>query len=371
VPETRLAAISITPNPREAKMRFKTTMMMTAALPMLMLAACGEDAGGGAGGAARDRILAVGSSTVYPFSTAVAEQFVAKNPKFKSPTIESTGTGAGIKQFCGGVGARFPDIANASRRMKKSEYENCAKAGVTGIVEIQVGIDGIAFAESLKGPKLSLTVTDMYKALAANPFGKPNTAKTWKDVNPALPAVAIQVYGPPSTSGTRDALAELILTKGCESDPAMKALKDSDADKHKDICTKVREDGVYVDSGENDNLIVQKLGANSNAVGIFGYSFLEENVATLRGIPFNGIAPTYATIADFSYPGARPLYIYVKKAHLSAIPGLKEFVAEYAGAWNAGGYLARRGLIAAPDAVRAANLAAATNFTTLDPSGLK
>jgi phosphate transport system substrate-binding protein len=350
------------------------TKASIATLSLLALAACGQGGGGGdAGGstASRDHILATGSSTVYPFTTAVAEQFVAKNPGMRSPTVESTGTGAGMKQFCSGVGARFPDIVDASRRMKKSEYEDCQKNGVKEIVEIQVGIDGIAFAESNNGPKLKLTLEDAYKALAANPYGKPNTAKTWADVNPSLPAVPIQVYGPPSTSGTRDALAELVLAKGCDANPEMKALKESDEDKHKDICTKVREDGVYVDAGENDNLIVQKLGANNNAVGIFGYSFLEENAATLHGVPFNGVVPTYDTIADFSYPGARPLYIYVKKQHLNAIPGLKEFVAEYASSWNPGGSLTRRGLIAAPEATRAANAATAQAMTPLDPAALK
>ncbi|MGH6781244.1 MAG: substrate-binding domain-containing protein, partial [Sphingomonadaceae bacterium] len=189
--------------------------------------------------------------------------------------------------------------------------------------------------------------------------------------NPTLPAVAIQVYGPPSTSGTRDALAELILEKGCDANAEMKALKEADKDKHKDICTKVREDGAYVDSGENDNLIVQKLGANPNAIGVLGYSFLEENLGSVQGIALKGVAPTYQSIADFSYPGARPLYIYVKAGHLNAIKGLREYVAEWANAWNADGYLAKRGLIASPDAVRAANAEIASKMTLLDGSALK
>jgi len=338
------------------------------------LAACGKggSAGGGSSaGGARDQIRAVGSSTVYPFTTAVAEQFARKNPKFKAPIVESTGTGAGMKLFCGGVGAGFPDIEDASRRIKPSELEDCAKNGVKEIVEIQIGIDGIAFAESKSGAKMKLTPTLIYKALAANPFGKPQTAKTWKDVDPSLPATAIQVYGPPPTSGTRDALAELILDKGCDSDEATKALKKTDEDKHKAICTKIREDGAYVESGENDNLIVQKLAKNPDAIGVFGYSFLEENADKVEGVALNGIAPTYATIADFSYPGARPLFIYVKSAHLNAIPGLKEFVAEYATAWNPDGYLTRRGLIAAPDDVRAKNLDLATKLTPLDTTTVK
>lgn len=342
------------------------------AVSALALAACQDQAGGGsAGGGARDQIRAVGSSTVFPFATAVAEQFVNNNPGMKSPIIESTGTGAGMKLFCAGVGAGHPDIENASRRMKASEFELCQKNGVKDIVEVQVGIDGLAFAESLKGPKFKLTPKQIYEALAANPYGKPNKTEKWSDVDSSLPATPISVFGPPSTSGTRDAFAELIMEKGCTSNPEMKALKDSDEDKYKDVCTKVREDGKYVDSGENDNLIVQKLGANPNAVGIFGYSFLEENLDNVRGIPLNDIDPTYANIADGKYPGARPLYIYVKKAHVAAIPGIKEYLAEFAGAWGPDAYLVKRGLIAAPDAVRASAADAAKNLTTLTGVELK
>jgi phosphate transport system substrate-binding protein len=340
-------------------------------LAAIALAGCQKEAGNGGGGAARDQIRAVGSSTVYPFTTAVAEQFARKNAGFKAPIVESTGTGAGMKLFCGGVGTQHPDIENASRQIKKSEFDDCVKNGVKDIVEIQIGIDGIALAESNEGPALTLTQEDVYKALAANPYGKPQTALTWRDVNPALPAVKIQVYGPPPTSGTRDAFSELIMEKGCDANADMKALKEADKDKHKDVCTKVREDGVYVESGENDNLIVQKLVANPDAVGIFGYSFLEENADKVRGIALKGVIPTYETIADYSYPGARPLFIYVKGAHLNAVPGLKEFVAEYASAWSKGGYLTRRGLIAAPDDVRAKNLDIAQKMTLLDPASIK
>ena len=341
-----------------------------AGLAALALAGCQEN-GGSAGGGVRDQIRAVGSSTVYPFTTAAAEQFARKNSSFKAPIVESTGTGAGMKLFCAGVGAQHPDIENASRQIKKSEIDDCVKNGVKDIVEIQIGIDGIALAESKTGAPLALTQEDVYKALAANPYGKPQTAKTWKDVNPALPAIAIQVYGPPPTSGTRDAFSELILEKGCDADPAMDALKKADKDKHKDVCTKIREDGAYVESGENDNLIVQKLVANPDAVGVFGYSFLEENADKLRGVALKGVVPTYESIASYEYPGARPLYIYVKGAHLNVIPGLKEFVAEYASGWNPGGYLVRRGLIAAPDEVRAANAQIAQGMTLLDLASIK
>jgi phosphate transport system substrate-binding protein len=334
------------------------------------LAACVDQANGGGAGS-RDQITAVGSSTVYPFTTMIAEQLVANDPDAKAPVIESTGTGAGMKLFCAGVGAAHPDIEDASRRMKASEYAACAKNGVRDVIEIQVGIDGIAFAEAKNGPKLQLTPTDLYKALAANPGGKVNTARVWRDVNPALPAVPIQVYGPPATSGTRDALAELILTKGCEaSDPSAKALAKSDAEAHKALCTRVREDGVYVDAGENDNLIVQKLQSNPNAIGVFGYSYLEENKDDVNGVSISGVAPTYATIADNQYPGSRPLYIYVKKAHLTAIPGLRNLLKLYAANWGVSGPLVKRGLIAAPADIQARSAAIIANETVLDPAVL-
>lgn len=343
--------------------RFKTIAF--AAISSLALAACG----GGSSGASRDAAWAVGSSTLYPFAAAVAEE-VAKGG-VKAPKVEQNGSGAGIKLFCAGVGAAHPDIANASRRMKKSEFEDCQKNGVKDIAEIQVGLDGIAFAEGKSGPGMALTPTDIYKALAAKPFGKPNTAKTWKDVNPALPALPILVYGPPTTSGTRDALAELILTKGCDSDPAMKALKEKDKDAHKKVCTEVREDGAYVDSGEEDNLIVQKLAENANAIGIFGYSFLEENMDKLKGITIDGIQPTYASISDFSYPGARPLYIYVKMAHLNAVPGLKEFIATWPKVWGPDGLLKKKGMVISPEDVRSKNAPLAANPVAMDASTLK
>lgn len=344
-----------------------TTTIFFAAASALALSACGGSGGSASG--ARDYVTAVGSSTVYPFATAVAEQFAKDG--HKSPVIESTGTGAGMKLFCAGVGAQHPDIEDASRRMKKSEFEDCKKNGVTDIVEVQVGIDGIAFAEAKNGPGMQLTPLDIYKALAANPFGKPNTAKTWKDVNPALPNEPILVYGPPSTSGTRDALKELILEAGCKTDAATKALKDSSKDKYEAICHDIREDGPYVDAGENDNLIVQKLSQNPKALGIFGYSYLEENAASINGIALSGIKPTYDAIADFSYPGARPLYIYIKKQHLSPIKDLKAYVEAWSKAWGPDGYLKPKGMIVATDDVRKKNANIVANMTPLDPSELK
>ncbi|MDP3906563.1 substrate-binding domain-containing protein [Novosphingobium sp.] len=337
------------------------------ALSSLALAACGS---GGSSSGSRDFVRVVGSSTVYPFSTAVAES-AAKSAGIKSPVIESTGTGAGMKLFCAGIGAQHPDVENASRRMKLSEFEECTKNGVKDIIEIQIGIDGLAFAAGRDAPAMTLTPAEIYKALAANPFGKRNTAKNWSDINPALPAMPILVYGPPTTSGTRDSLAELILEKGCDTDPAMKALKTSDKDAHKKVCTEVRSDGPYVDSGENDNLIVQKLAQNPKAIGAFGYSFLEENLKTLKGVPLSGIAPTYETISDFSYPGARAMYIYVKPAHLSAIKGLAEYMAEWPKVWGADGLLKSKGMIVSPENVRARYADVVTNKTLMNSADLK
>lgn len=337
----------------------------------LALSACEDQASGGGAGS-RDYIRVVGSSTVYPFTTIVAEQFVNAAPGSKAPVIESTGTGSGMKLFCGGIGAGHPDIEAASRRMKASEYAVCARNGVTDILEVQIGLDGVAFAEAKNGPKMQLTPADLYRALAAAPDGRPNTARVWRDVDPALPATPIQVYGPPASSGTRDALTELILDKGCaEANPRAGALRERDADAYAALCNRLREDGAYIDAGENDNLIVQKLQSNPNAIGIFGYSYLEENRDDVDGVPLNGVAPSYATIADGRYPGSRPLYLYVKKAHLTAIPGLADFLKAYVVNWGPEEPLTAKGLIAAPLAVRAAAAAVVAHWTALDPAVLK
>ncbi len=340
------------------------------AIAALSLAGCGDQSGGAS--AVRDQIRAVGSSTVYPFATAAAELFVQGNPGMKSPIIESTGTGGGMKLFCAGVGAQHPDIEDASRRIKKSEFEQCQANGVKDIIEIQVGVDGLAFAEARNGPGLKLTPKIVYEALAANPYGKgPNKAQTWQDVDPSLPAIPISVFGPPSTSGTRDSLAELILEKGCQSDEAMKALKEKSEDEYKATCTRVREDGKYVDAGENDNLIVKKLGANPNAVGVFGFSFLEENKDTLKDVPINGVEASYETVSTGQYPGARPLYIYVKKAHMQAIPGLQAYLNTFAANWNPDGVLTQRGMVASSEDVRQKNTQIVKSLTVLDGAELK
>jgi phosphate transport system substrate-binding protein len=305
---------------------------------------------------ARDYISIVGSSTVYPFSTVVAEQF-GKTSKFKTPKVESTGSGGGIKLFCGGVGVQHPDITNSSRAIKPSERQMCAANGVKDIVEVKIGYDGIVLAESKAAPSLSLTLRDIFLALAKqvpNPNGSetlvPNPYKTWKDVNPKLPAETIEVLGPPPTSGTRDAFVELAMEGGCKTVPWIKAIKDKDEDKFKQICYTIREDGRFIEAGENDNLIVQKLKANKTAVGIFGYSFLEENTDAIQGSVVGGVAATFENISSGTYPIARPLFFYVKKAHVGSIPGIREYVAEFTSekAMGEEGYLADRGLVPLP-----------------------
>lgn len=310
--------------------------------------------------AGRDSISIVGSSTVYPFSTVVAEQF-GKGGKFKTPKVESTGTGGGFKLFCEGVGVQHPDIANASRAIKKSEFDTCAKNGVTDIAEVKIGFDGIVLAYSKKSKaKFDLTLKEIYLALAKRvPDPKKpesetlveNPYKNWSDINPKLPKSKIEVLGPPPTSGTRDALAELALEGGCQSFAWLKAKKDSDKPFFQNVCMTVRQDGAYIEAGENDNLILQKLGANPSALGVFGYSYLEQNMDKIKAAEVDGQAPTYESIADGKYPISRPLFFYVKKAHIGMIPGIAEYVAEFTSekAWGSEGYLADKGLIPLPD----------------------
>jgi phosphate transport system substrate-binding protein len=310
---------------------------------------------------ARDYISIVGSSTVYPFATTVAEHF-GQSTKFKTPKIESTGSGGGLKLFCAGVGVDDPDITNTSRRIKVSEYETCQANGIKDIVEVTVGFDGIAVANSKKAQQLDLTPRDVFLALAKDvpdPAGGdkliPNPYKTWKDVNPALPDTKIEVLGPPPTSGTRDAFSELAMEAGCKSFDFIKAMKKTDKKKYKAVCHGIREDGAYIEAGENDNLIVQKLEANPDALGIFGFSFLDQNTDQIQGSKVNGVEPDFETIASGEYPVSRSLYFYVKKAHVGTIPGIEEYVAEFTSdkAWGDEGYLADKGLIPLPGDKRA------------------
>jgi phosphate transport system substrate-binding protein len=318
----------------------------------------------------RQEIRVVGSSTVYPFTTTVAERFAQNFPDYHSPIVESTGTGSGL-QLCGGVGAQFPDVANASRRIKAGELQTCAENGVRQVIEVPVGIDGLVLIESATRPTgFQLSLRDVYMALAARPFGRPQTARTWRDVNPALPDVPILVYGPPPTSGTRDSFVELMLTKGCDTEPAMVALKEEDEDRHGEICETIREDGAFVEAGENDNLLIQRVSQNQGAVGILGYSFMEENLDRVRGIAVNGVAPTSETIQALAYPGARQMFVYVKGEHLGIVPGLREFLMEYARGWGPEGYLEDRGLIPSPDQVRRRAVEAISAGRAMTPADL-
>jgi len=310
---------------------------------------------------ARDTISIVGSSTVYPFATVVAERFGRTGNS--TPKIESTGSGGGMKLFCQGVGTQHPDITNASRRMKKSEFELCQSNGVKDITEVKVGFDGIVIANSVKGQQIDLSLRDIFLALAKdvpNPKGGEelvaNPYKTWKDVNPALPNVKIEVLGPPPTSGTRDAFNELAIEGGCKTFPWLKAIKSEDKSKYKAICRSVREDGAYVEAGENDNLIVQKLEKNPDAYGVFGYSFLDQNRGVVQAANVGGVEPTFEAIGSGEYPVSRSLFFYVKKAHVGVIPGIEGYVKEFTSekAWGNEGYLGEKGLIPLGDDTRKA-----------------
>jgi len=299
----------------------------------------------------RDQIKIVGSSTVYPFAATVAENF-GRTTAFKTPVVESTGSGGGLKLFCAGVGKNHPDITNASRRIKASEVENCAKNDINDIVEAKVGYDGIVFANSRKSDRIDLTLQDVFLALAKDvPDGnggtQPNPYKTWNEVNSALPNLKIEVMGPPPTSGTRDAFVELAMEGGCKSFPWIKELKNTNKTAYKSLCHTIREDEAFVEAGENDNLIVQKLNANPDAFGVFGFSFLEQNADIVQGNLINGKAPTFENISSGDYPVSRSLYFYVKKDNIGKVSGITEYLAEFMSPRASGqdGYLADKGLI--------------------------
>ena len=322
---------------------------------------------------ARDQIRIVGSSTVFPFSTTVAEQF-GKTTKFKTPVVESTGSGGGLKLFCSGVGVQHPDITNASRRIKRSEVDLCAKNGVSKITEVKIGYDGIVLANAKSNAITKLTLKQLYLALAkdvpANADGsqlKPNPYKMWSDIDASLPKKKIEVLGPPPTSGTRDAFVELAMEGGCKKYSAIKGMKKKDKKKYKAICHGIREDGGFVEAGENDVLIIQKLVANPNAYGIFGFSFLDSNADKVQGAFINGNAPEFNSIASGKYPVSRSMYFYVKNAHVGVVPGIKEYVSEFTAekAWGPDGYLADKGLIPLPDMDRKTTAETAQQFSPL------
>ena len=302
---------------------------------------------------AREQIRVVGSSTVFPFSTAVAEQF-GKSTDFKTPVVESTGSGGGMKLFCSGVGVEHPDITNASRRIKESEFETCTKNGIT-IVEVKIGFDGIVLANAKNAPAMNLTKQQIFQALAKEvPVDGelvPNPYQKWSDIDPSLPDAKIEVLGPPPTSGTRDAFVELAMEGGAKKFDSLAALRNEDKKAFKAIAHAMREDGAFVEAGENDNLIVQKLEANPNAIGIFGFSFLDQNADKIKGATVDGAEPTFEAIAAGDYGVSRSLYFYVKKEHVGVVPGISDFVAEFTSekAWGDEGYLTDKGLIPLPE----------------------
>jgi phosphate transport system substrate-binding protein len=306
---------------------------------------------------ARDQIRIVGSSTVFPFSTAVAEAF-GSTGTFKTPVVESTGSGGGLKLFCAGADLNTPDITNASRRIKKSEVETCAKNGVTDITEVKVGYDGIVLANSKEVAPMNLTKQQIFAALAKQvPIdGKlvDNPYQKWSDIDPSLPDTRIEVLGPPPTSGTRDAFVELAMEGGAKAYDMLKDLRKSDKKAFQAVAHSVREDGAYIEAGENDNLIVQKLEANKDALGIFGFSFLDQNSDKLQGAMVGGVEPTFENIADGQYGISRSLFFYVKDAHVGQVPGIKEFIAEFTSekAFGEFGYLTEKGLIPLSEAER-------------------
>jgi len=321
----------------------------------------------------RSYIYIVGSSTVYPFTTVVAERF-GKTTQFRTPKVEATGSGGGFKLFCAGVGVDHPDVTNASRRVKASELDMCSENGVTGVIEVKLGYDGIVMANAVESEQYQLSRRDIFLALAKevpDPAGGeklvPNPYTAWSEVDPNLPDTEIEVLGPPPTSGTRDAFVELAMEGGCQTFDWIAALEDEDETRYKTICHSIREDGVYVEAGENDNLIVQKLDANPAALGVFGYSFLDQNVEKVHGSFIDGVEPTFENIASGDYPVSRPLYSYVKAAHVGVIPGMREFLREMTSerAWGVDGYLSERGLIPMPEPERARVLAAVESLTPI------
>jgi phosphate transport system substrate-binding protein len=345
----------------------KQTVAIAAAVAAVTALSAGD-----ASAQARDQIRIVGSSTVYPFASSVVEQF-GNETDYKTPVIESTGSGGGLELFCAGVGAEHPDITNASRRIKPSEVKRCMDNGVDKVTEVKIGADGIVFANSVDSPKVELTTTHIYQALAAevpvdgelveNPY------ETWSDIDSALPDQEIEVYGPPPTSGTRDAFNEMAMLGGCESFDMLAEMEES---KMEEVCMTYRSDGAFIEAGENDTLIVQKLTANENAFGIFGYSFLDNNRNKIQAASVNGYAPTVSNISEDKYPLSRSLWFYVKNAHVGVIPGIEEYVTEFTreSTWGPNGYLVEKGLIPLPESAREKARENARNFEPMDPDAV-
>lgn len=343
-------------------------MKLKAAFATIALA--GSIAAVSAPAMARDTINIVGSSTVYPFATVVAERF-GRNTDFPTPKLESTGSGGGLKLFCEGVGTQHPDITNASRRIKKSEFDNCQANGVEEITEVRIGADGIVIANSNNAEKLDLTLEQVFLALAKevpNPNGSdelvPNPYQKWSDIDSSLPDMEISVMGPPPTSGTRDAFVEIAMQGGCKQYDFISSMAKNDM---KTVCHSMREDGLFIEAGENDNLIVQRLAQDPKTLGIFGYSFLMENEGQIQAATVNGVEPTPESIAAEDYPVARSLFFYIKNAHVGVVPGIEEYVSEFTseGAWGDNGYLVDVGLIPNPRSQRMATAKAVKDLTPM------
>ena len=338
-------------------------MAMTAGAGVLMLSACGADE--------RVAVHAVGSSTVYPFAMAIAEALAKSDPDLPRALIESTGTSEGIERFCAGVGTDTPDIVNASRRMTKAEFAECRANGVDEIIELKVGLDGIVFAAARDGLSMPLTSKIVYEALAAQPYGDAQNAAEWSSVDGSLPDQPIRIYGPPASSGTRDSLQDLVMMKGCVSEPAMSGLEATEPEKFAAVCGDLRADGAYIAQGEEDALTVDKVAGDKQALAVFDYSYFEENADKVKALPIDGIEASYETIASGRYPATQQLFVYVKAAHLETVPTLRAYLDQWAASWGKDGPLTAIGLVAASDRMLARNSEAIAGLTAMTELGLQ
>ena len=345
----------------------KPFLSASALLAILIVAACGSSE---PEAPPRTNILVAGSSTVFPFTKAVAERFHAANGQIPAPDVQSTGTGPGFEAFCAGNGGTSPDMVGASRRIHRAELQRCRSNGITNVTELQIGVDGVAVVNSPAGPPVALSRRQIYEALAAAPYGQPNTRTRWNQVDPSLPDLPILVYGPPEGDGTRDSLVEMIMIPGCETNAEMRRLKDTDANRHNQICTTIRSDGVYAASGEDDERTATQLIVNPGGLGIFGYSYLERQGDRLRGIALDGVTPSASTISAGTYPASRPLYLYVKGDLVPEVQGLRALLDAYVQAIAPGGYLAAAGLVPATEEVRAQTTEAARTLPPLSVGAL-
>jgi len=344
----------------------RSSAAVLAIAALLVTSGCGDSA------AEADPITVVGSSTVYPFANKVAEGFVAANEGMAPPRIESSGSSDGIAAFCAGQGPATPDVVNSSRRMTLAEFEGCTANGVNGIIEVEIGLDGIVFASAANGGiEVALTRANIYKAIAAMPFGQSQTAQNWSDVGPGLPAKPIVIYGPPASSGTRDALLDLVVQPGCKENAAMAALETKDKEAFQRNCHALRSDSAFSSQGEQDDLIVRKIATSPEAIGVLGFSYLGKNSEILKPLPLDGVLPTRETINDGTYEASRPLFIYVKKAHLGVTPGLEQFLAQWPKSWGDNGPLANIGLVPSHPDQMAKAAAAIQNKTVLTAADLK